>query len=153
YGSGYILIAFLQAEFVENYQILTQSQLLDAVAVGEFTPGPVFTTATFIGTLLHGVPGGILGTIAIFLPAFLLIFFLGPLFGKIQESQFLSVVLRGVSIGSLALMASVTFQLALTSLASLLALLIFVVTLFCLLKLKIPSYWFILGALVLGIIF
>lgn len=153
YGSGYILIAFLQAEFVENYQILTQSQLLDAVAVGEFTPGPVFTTATFIGTLLHGVPGGILGTIGIFLPAFLLIFFLGPLFGKIQESQFLSVVLRGVSIGSLALMASVTFQLALTSLASLLALLIFVVTLFCLLKLKIPSYWFILGALVLGIIF
>lgn len=153
YGSGYVLIAFLQSEFVLNYQVLTQTQLLDAVAVGEFTPGPVFTTATFIGTFLHGVPGGILGTVGIFLPAFLLVWFLGPVFQKIQASQLLSEVLRGVSIGSLALMAAVTVQLAFASLGNFSSFLIFAGTLFGLLKLKIPSYWFILGALVLGILF
>lgn len=152
YGSGYVLVAFIQSEFVERYQVLTETQLLDAVAVGEFTPGPVFTTATFIGTFLHGLPGGVLATIGIFLPAFLLILFLNPVFDRMRASRHFSVVLQGISIGSLALMAVVIVRLAAASFVSIPAILIFAVTLFGLLLLKVPSYWFILGAILLGLI-
>lgn len=152
YGSGYVLVAFLQSEFVEQYQVLTETQLLDAVAVGEFTPGPVFTTATFIGTFLHGLPGGLLATLGIFLPAFLLILFLNPVFERMRASRHFSVILQGVSIGSLALMAVVIVRLAVASLVSIPAALIFAVTFIGLVKFQLRSYYFILAAIIWGML-
>lgn len=90
YGSGYVLLSFLRTEFVDRYGVLTSQQLIDAVAVGQFTPGPVFTTATFIGYVIHRFPGAILATTGIFLPSFLFIWFLHPLLEKMRASRVLS---------------------------------------------------------------
>lgn len=98
YGSGYVLLAFIQSEFVDRYDAIMMEQLLDAVAIGQFTPGPVFTTATFVGYLVQGIPGAILGTIAIFLPSFLMILFLYPFFPKLRSSKVFSILLDGVTV-------------------------------------------------------
>jgi chromate transporter len=115
FGSGYVLLVFLRAELVERHAWLTQQQLLDAVAVGQVTPGPVFTTATFLGYLLHGTPGAIAATVGIFLPAFVLVAISAPLLQKIRASRTASAALDGVNVASLALMAVVTWQLARTA--------------------------------------
>jgi chromate transporter len=112
FGSGYVLLVFLRAELVERHPWLTQQQLLDAVAVGQVTPGPVFTTATFLGYLLHGTPGAIAATAGIFLPAFVLVAVSAPLIPKIRASRTASAALDGVNVASLALIAVVTWQLA-----------------------------------------
>jgi chromate transporter len=112
FGSGYVLLVFLRAELVERHAWLTQQQLLDAVAVGQVTPGPVFTTATFLGYLLHGTSGAIAATIGIFLPAFVLVAISAPLIPKIRVSRIASAALDGINIASLVLMAVVTWQLA-----------------------------------------
>jgi chromate transporter len=112
FGSGYVLLVFLRAELVERHAWLTQQQLLDAVAVGQVTPGPVFTTATFLGYLLHGTTGAIAATLGIFLPAFVLVAVSAPLIPKIRASRSAGAVLDGVNVASLALMAVVTWQLA-----------------------------------------
>ncbi len=112
YGSGYVLLAFLESEFVEKLGVLTQKQLLDAVAVGQFTPGPVFTTATFIGYLIDGTPGAIASTIGIFLPAFLLVLILNPIIPKLRSSPWVSGMLDGVNAASLGLMGAVTIKLS-----------------------------------------
>jgi len=112
FGSGYVLLVFLRAELVERHAWLTQQQLLDAVAVGQVTPGPVFTTATFLGYLLHGTTGAIAATLGIFLPAFVLVAVSAPLIPKIRASRSAGAVLDGVNVASLALMAVVTCQLA-----------------------------------------
>ncbi|MEM9136648.1 MAG: chromate efflux transporter, partial [Cyanobacteria bacterium P01_F01_bin.42] len=111
YGSGYVLLAFLQRDLVEQHQWLTSQQLLDAVAIGQVTPGPVFTTATFVGYLLAGHAGAIAGTIGIFLPAFLLVGLVNPWVPKLRQSPWSSAFLDGVNAGSLGLMAGVTFTL------------------------------------------
>ncbi|MEP6960756.1 MAG: chromate transporter, partial [Acidobacteriota bacterium] len=111
YGSGYVLLAFLRADLVERWHWLTESQLLDAIAVGQFTPGPVFTTATFIGYLLGGVPGAAAGTVGIFLPAFFFVAISGPLVPRIRRSPLAGAALSGVNAASLALMAVVTWDL------------------------------------------
>ena len=87
FGSGYVLIAFLDAELVERLGVLTPTQLLDAVTIGQITPGPVFTTATFVGYLLHGLPGAVVATVAIFLPAFVLIAVLGRFVEPLLRNQ------------------------------------------------------------------
>jgi chromate transporter len=112
FGSGYVLLVFLQSELVERNAWLTQQQLLDAVAVGQVTPGPVFTTATFLGYLLHGTSGAIVATIGIFLPAFVLVALSAPLIPKIRASRIAGAALDGINVASLALMALVTWQLA-----------------------------------------
>ena len=112
YGSGYVLLAFLQADLVGRLHWLTQSQLLDAVAVGQVTPGPVFTTATFIGYLLGGVKGSIISTIGIFLPSFIFVAASRPLIPRIRQSRIAGAFLDGVNVGALALMAAVTVQLS-----------------------------------------
>ena len=112
FGSGYVLLVFLRAELVERHPWLTQQQLLDAVAVGQVTPGPVFTTATFLGYLLHGTTGAIAATVGIFLPAFVLVAVSAPLIPKIRASRTAGALLDGVNVASLALMAVVTCQLA-----------------------------------------
>ncbi len=111
FGSGYVLLAFLRADFVERLGWLTEQQLLDAVAVGQVTPGPVFTAATFIGYLLAGVPGAAVATLGIFLPAFILVAVSGPLVRRIRQSRIAGAALDGVVVASLALMAVVTWQL------------------------------------------
>jgi chromate transporter len=150
YGSGYVLLAFLRTEFVENRALLSSQQLIDAVAVGQFTPGPVFSTATFIGYLLNGFPGAILATVGIFLPSFLFVLFLHPLIGKMRASRTISFVLDGVNAASIALMAAVAGQLAWSSLRSWPAAAIFLVSAFLLIRCKVNSTWLILGGGIIG---
>jgi chromate transporter len=112
FGSGYVLLAFLQADLVNRLHWLTQSQLLDAVAVGQITPGPVFTTATFIGYLLGGVPGALVATFGIFLPGFLLVAASRPLIPHVRGSKTASAFLDGVNVAAVALIIAVTWQLS-----------------------------------------
>ena len=112
YGSGYVLLAFLRNDFVERLGWLTNQQLLDAVAVGQFTPGPVFTTATFVGYILGGVPGALLATVAIFLPAFVFVAALNPLVPMLRRSPWMSGLLDGVNVAAIGLMAAVLAVLA-----------------------------------------
>ena len=111
YGSGYVLLAFLRAGLVERHGWLTETQLLDAVAIGQVTPGPLFTTATFIGYLLGGLPGALAATAGIFLPAFLFVALSVPVIPRIRRSPLAGAFLDGVNAASLALMAAVTLQL------------------------------------------
>lgn len=111
YGSGYVLLAFLRSDFVVRLGWLTERQLLDAVAIGQFTPGPVFTTATFIGYLLGGTAGALLATAGIFLPAFVFVAASHPFIPRLRRSPTAAAALDGVNAASLALMAGVTVQL------------------------------------------
>jgi chromate transporter len=112
FGSGYVLLAFLQADLVDRLHWLTQAQLLDAVAVGQVTPGPVFTTATFIGYLLGGFRGALVATVGIFLPGFLFVAASRPLIPRIRHSKIAGAFLDGVNVGAVALMIAVTWQLS-----------------------------------------
>jgi chromate transporter len=112
FGSGYVLLAFLRADLVVRRGWLTEGQLLDAVAVGQVTPGPVFTTATFVGYVLGGLRGAVVATVGIFLPAFLFVALSGPIVPRIRRSPVAGAFLDGVNVGSIALMALVTAQLA-----------------------------------------
>jgi chromate transporter len=111
FGSGYVLLAFLRADLVERWHWLTEAQLLDAIAVGQVTPGPVFTTATFIGYLLGGATGAFVATLGIFLPAFIFVAISGPIVPRVRESVRARAFLDGVNAASLALMIVVTWQL------------------------------------------
>ncbi len=111
FGSGYVLLAFLRADFVEGTRWLTEAQLLDAVAVGQVTPGPVFTTATFIGYLLAGLPGAAVATAAIFLPSFVLVAASGPLLPRLRHSPTAAAILDGVNAGAVAVILVVALQL------------------------------------------
>jgi chromate transporter len=151
FGSGYVLLAFLRAEFVDQLHWLTEQQLIDAVAVGQFTPGPVFTTATFIGFLLAGIPGAFCATVGIFLPGFVLVAASGPWIPRIRKSRYASAVLDGVVAGSLALMAVVAWQLGRASITDWLTILL-AVSSGVLLKFKVNSAWLIAGAALIGLI-
>ena len=111
YGSGYVLLAFLRSDLVQRWGWLTDQQLMDAIAVGQFTPGPVFTTATFIGYVVAGVPGALLATLGIFLPSFVFVAASSPLISRIRRSARAGGFLDGVNVASLGLMAAVTWQL------------------------------------------
>src|SRR5262245_22091242 len=119
FGSGYVLLAFLRADLVERLRWLTEQQLLDAVAVGQITPGPVFTTATFVGFMLQGTSGALIATVAIFLPAFVFVGLSGRIVPHLRKSAMAAGVLDGVNVASLALMASVTWQIGRASVADL----------------------------------
>ncbi len=153
YGSGYVLLAFLESEFVTRLGLLTGRQLLDAVAVGQFTPGPVFTTATFIGYLLGGFGGAAAATAGIFLPSFVLVFFLNPLIPRLRASRWFSAALDGVNAASLGLMALVSVKLGLSSLGSLFAVLLFAGSLLALFRFKLNSFYLILTGGVLGYLY
>jgi chromate transporter len=152
FGSGYVLLAFLQSEFVEHLHWLTDRQLLDAVAVGQITPGPLFTTATFIGYLVAGVAGALVATVAIFLPGFILVAISGPIIPRLRRSPIFSATLDGVIGGSLALMAVVAWQLGKASIFDWTTLAIFAVCLIILLRFKIHSAWLIVAAAVVGLL-
>ena len=152
YGSGYVLLAFLRADFVTRLGWLTDRQLLDAVAIGQVTPGPVFTTATFIGYLLGGVPGALLATLGIFLPSFVFVAASNPLIPKMRASPWVGALLDGVNMASLGLMAAVTVQLAGASLVDPLTIAIALLSLFCLLRFKLNPTWLILAGAILGLL-
>lgn len=141
YGSGYVLLAFLQRDLVERNQWLTSQQLLDAIAIGQFTPGPVFTTATFIGYLLAGNAGAIASTIGIFLPAFILVAVINPWVPKLRASPLVSGALDGVNAASLGLMAAVTYTLGQAALVDLLTIVLAVVSTFVVFRFKVNSAW------------
>lgn len=145
YGSGYVLLAFLQRDLVERNQWLTSQQLLDAIAIGQFTPGPVFTTATFIGYLLGGNLGAIVATVGIFFPAFLFVLLIHPWVAKIRQSPWAGGFLDGVNAVSLGLMAGVIYTLAQTTLIDWFTILVAIVSAIALLKFKINSLWLILA--------
>jgi chromate transporter len=150
FGSGYVLLAFLQTEFVERLRWLSEKQLIDAVVVGQFTPGPLSATATFIGYVVAGWPGAIVATIEIFLPGFVLVAASGPFLPRIRKSPVASAALDGVVAGSLALMAVVALQLARASLVDRITLVVFAVSLFALVRFKVNSAWVVLGAAIVG---
>lgn len=150
YGSGYVLLAFIRADLVERWHWLTESQLLDAIAVGQVTPGPVFTTATFIGYVLGGVPGAAVGTIGIFLPAFVFVAVSGPLVPLIRRSPTAGAFLDGVNACALSLMFVVTYLLARSALVDVKTILIAVISALLLFRFRINSAWLILGGAVGG---
>lgn len=150
YGSGYVLLAFLESEFIRAFPVISEKQLLDAVAVGQLTPGPVFTTATFIGYLILGIPGALVSTAGIFLPSFLLVWLLKPLIPKIRQSRWAGGILDGVNIASLGLMAAVTVRLGMASLIDWLSITLFIASLFILTKYKINSAWIIIIGGIIG---
>ncbi|MGO9847346.1 MAG: chromate efflux transporter [Methylocella sp.] len=144
FGSGYVLLAFLRADLVVRRGWLTDPQLIDAIAIGQVTPGPVFTTATFIGYLLYGTRGAVVATIGIFLPAFLLVAASGPLLPRIRESRIAGAFLDGVIVASLALMAVVSWHLGRASIVDALTAILFAASLFLLLRFRLNSAWLIL---------
>jgi chromate transporter len=150
FGSGYVLLAFLRSEFV-GPGMLTEQQLVDAVAVGQVTPGPVFTTATFIGYLLEGVPGALAATVGIFLPAFVFVAVTGPFIPHLRRSPVLSGLLDGVNVASLALMAGVTWQLGRATVVDSFAAAIAVVALVLLVRFKVNTAWLVVGGGALGL--
>jgi chromate transporter len=152
YGSGYVLIAFLRSDLVLRLGWITDQQLLDAVAIGQITPGPLFTAATFIGYILGGVPGGLLATLGIFLPSFIFVAISNPLIPKIRGSAWAGSLLDGVNASALGLMAAVTFQLSVASLQDIFTALITIVALVLLLRYRINTTWLILGGAIAGFI-
>jgi chromate transporter len=152
FGSGYVLLAFLRSDLVERWHWLTNSQLLDAIAVGQVTPGPVFTTATFIGYVLAGTPGALVATVGIFLPAFVFVAISGPLVPKIRRSPAAGAFLDAVNAASLALMALVTYELGRSALTDLTTTALAVVSALLLFLLRVNSTWLILGGAVVGLL-
>jgi chromate transporter len=151
YGSGYVLLAFLRSGLVERFGWLTEAQLLDAVAVGQFTPGPVFTTATFIGYILGGTPAALAATAGIFLPAFIFVAISGPLIPRIRKSPTAAAILDAVNAASLALMAVVTFQLAQAAVIDWLTLALAILSAILLVRYKINSAWLVLAGALVGL--
>ena len=151
FGSGYVLLSFLHADMVMRHHWLTESQLLDAVAVGQVTPGPVFTTATFIGYLVGGVPGAMVATAGIFLPGFLLVAVSGPLVTRLRRSTVAGAALDGVNVGALALMAVVTGRLGRAALVDVWTVLLTVVSVALLLRYRVNAAWLVLGGAVAGV--
>ena len=143
YGSGYVLLAFLDGDFVGRLGWLTQQQLLDAVAIGQVTPGPLFTTATFVGYLVAGWSGAFVATVAIFLPSFVFVGLLTRVTDRLRSSAWTSALLDGVNATSVALMAGVSLQLARSGITDGLTLAVFGVTLLLLLRTRLNSAWYI----------
>jgi chromate transporter len=152
YGSGYVLVAFLDADFVHRLGWLTEHQLLDAVAIGQVTPGPLFTTATFVGYLVAGVPGAIVATVGIFLPALFFGALLNRLVRWIRARTWASAALDGVNAAALALMAGVALRIGDAALVDPLTIVVAVVALVLLWRLRLNSAWLVAGGALIGVV-
>ena len=150
FGSGYVLLAFLRADLVERLGWLSEAQLIDAIAVGQVTPGPVFTTATFIGYVLAGSTGAVVATVGIFLPAFVFVALSGPLIPRIRSSAAAGAFLDGVNVASLALMAVVTVQLGRAALIDAPTIVLALISGVVLVWKKPNSTWLVLGGAAAG---
>ena len=152
YGSGYVLLAFIRADLVERWHWLTETQLLDAIAVGQVTPGPVFTTATFIGYVLGGTRGAVVATVGIFLPAFFFVAVSGPLVPRIRKSPTAGAFLDGVNAAALALMVVVTYELGRAAIVDLKTIILAVISAVILFCFRLNSAWLILAGAVMGLL-
>lgn len=139
YGSGYILVAFVRNDFVERLGWLTEEQLLDAVAVGQFTPGPVFTTATFVGYVAGGFWGAALGTIGIFLPAFMFVSVAHSLINRLMHLPWVRPLLDGINVAAIGLMAAVAIVLARDAVVDALTAILFVISSALLIRYRVNS--------------
>lgn len=151
FGGGYVLLAFLQRDLVEQQHWLSSQQLLDAVAIGQLTPGPLFTTATFIGYLLAGNAGAIAGTVGIFLPAFLLVGFVSPWVSKLRQSPWAGGFLDGLNAASWGLMAGVSYTLGRAAVIDGLTLVTAILSLVLVFRFQINSAWLVLGGGLIGL--
>ncbi|KKX46941.1 chromate transporter [Sphingobacterium sp. IITKGP-BTPF85] len=152
YGSGYVLFAFLDTELVAT-GILTRQQLMDAIAVGQFTPGPVFSSVTFIGFQINGLSGAIISTIAIFLPSFVFVALLNPLMKKLRNSKGLSAFLDAVNVASVAIIIAVCYEMGKETITDWRTILIVVVGAIIVFNFKkINSAYVVLGGSFLGYI-
>ena len=150
FGTGYVLVAFLEEGLVRDLGWLTQQQLLDAIAIGQFTPGPILSTATFIGYLIAGLPGAVVATLGIFLPSFFFVAALNPLIPRLRASQWTSAFLDAVNAGAVALMVVVTIQLARGTLIDLPTVIIAIVAAVVVIRFQVNAAWLVLGGAVLG---
>ena len=150
YGSGYVLVAFLQGGLVDKLGWLTQQQLLDAIAIGQLTPGPLLSTATFIGYLLLGVPGATVATVGVFLPSFLFVAALSPIVPRFRRSPWAASFLDAVNVCSLGLMAAVSIELGVATLRTWPAIVIALVAAALGLRWKVNSTWLVLGGALAG---
>jgi chromate transporter len=152
FGSGYVLIAFLRGDLVERWRWLTEAQLLDAIAVGQMTPGPLFTTATFVGYVLAGVPGAAVATAGIFLPAFVFVAASGPVVPHLRRSATAGAFLDGVNAASLGLMAAVAAELAHAAVVDVPTLLLAVASAVLLVRHDVPSPWIVVAGAAMGVL-
>jgi chromate transporter len=153
YGSGYVLLAFLRNDFVNHLGWLTSQQLLDAVAVGQFTPGPVFTMATFIGYLVGGFSGAAIATLGIFLPAFVFVVLSVPVLPHLRKSPWTAAALDGVNVAAVGLMAGVAWELARAAVVDWFTALLAVVAAVVLIRFRVNSVWLVLGGGIAGILY
>jgi chromate transporter len=151
YGSGYVLLAYLRADFVLNLGWLTDKQLIDAIAIGQITPGPLFTTATFIGYLLGGLPGAMIATLGIFLPSFFFVAIVSLFINRIRNSPWTAGLLDGVNAASLGLMLAVSIQLASTALVDPLTIAVALICLLILIRFQTNSTWLIASGALIGL--
>jgi chromate transporter len=151
YGSGYVLLAFLRDDFVRRLGWLTDQQVVDAVAVGQFTPGPVFTTATFVGYLTGGVPGALVATVGIFLPSFVFVALVYPLVPRLRASPWTSAFLDGANAAAVGLMAGVAWQLGQTSIVDVPTAVLALVAAALLIRWRVNSAWLVLGGGLAGL--
>jgi chromate transporter len=151
FGSGYVLLAFLRGDLVQRWGWLTDQQLMDAIAVGQFTPGPVFTTATFIGYVVAGFPGAVLATLGIFLPSFVFVAASSPLIPRMRRSARAGRFLDGVNVASLGLMATVTWQLGRAALVDWVTVGLALVATILVFRVRINSAWLVLGGAAIGV--
>ncbi|MBE8998022.1 chromate efflux transporter [Nostoc sp. LEGE 12447] len=157
FGGGYLLVAFLQGGLVQEYGWLTQQQLLDAIAIGQFTPGPVLSTATFIGYIIAGIPGAIIATIGIFLPSFVFVAALNPLIPRLRASSWSRAFLDAVNVSAVALMVVTTLQLGAATLTlpqapfvDFLGLAIAIVSAILAIHFRINAAWLVFGSALIG---
>lgn len=151
YGGGYVLLAFLEQGLIRQHAWLTQQQLMDAVAIGQFTPGPLLSTATFIGYVLGGVPGAAVATVAIFLPSFFYVALLAPMLFRLRQSVWMAAFLDSVNACAVALMAGATYRLAVDAMRGWPSGIIAITALTVLLRWKINSAWVVLGGGAVGL--
>ena len=151
FGSGYVLLAFIRTDLVDRLRWLTEAQLLDAVAVGQVTPGPVFTTATFIGYILGGSRGAVVATLGIFIPSFFFVSISGPLIPQLRRSRLAGAFLDGVNVGAWALMAAVTLFLARAAIVDVTTMILAASSALILIRYRVNSAWLVLGGGVVGL--
>jgi chromate transporter len=152
YGSGYVLLAFLRADFVQHLHWLTNRQLIDAVSIGQVTPGPLFTTATFVGYLTGGAGGALLATLAIFLPSFVFVAVAYPMLPAIKASPWATGFLRGATASSLGLMLAVTFQLGRAAIVDPFTAMVALAAFLVLRRFEVSSVWLVLGSGAAGVL-
>jgi chromate transporter len=150
YGSGYVLVAYLEGGLVRQHGWLTHPQLLDAIALGQLTPGPVLSTATFVGYVLAGTPGAAVATVGIFLPSFFVVLAFNPLVPRLRESAWMGAFLDAVNVAAVGLMAAVTFELGAATLQTGPAWLIAALAGVAVLRFRLNAVWIVFGGAAVG---